>query len=211
MIPGVGSALGATGAGAAGNFLANWGPYIAGGANALLGAYASDKAADKESAAYQSAIEEQRRQYDQSRADFMPWMNAGTDALNQLNNPRESFQASPGYEWARNEGIRDIGNSFSARGGAQSGNALRALSEFQTGLAQQDYGNWWNQQSQRAGLGQNAVTNVSNIGQNTAGNVGNYMAGQGVSRASGVMGKYSSIGQGINQGVSNYLYRRRFG
>jgi hypothetical protein len=192
-----------------GNFLNNWGPEIAGGVNALLGYRASGQAADAETAAYQQAIDEQRRQYDQTRADLQPWMTAGQGALNNLQNPAASFAASPGYAWARSEGQRDIGNSFAARGGAASGNALRALSEFNTGLAQQDYGNWWNQQAGLAGVGQNATTNVANFGQNTAGNVGNYLAGQGASRASGVLGKYGSIAGGANDALTNYLYRRR--
>jgi hypothetical protein len=192
-----------------GNFLNNWGPEVAGGVNALLGYRASGQAADAESAAYQQAIDEQRRQYDADVTRMQPWINAGTGALNNLQNPAASFAASPGYAWARSEGQRDIGNSFAARGGAASGNALKALSEWQTGLAQQDYGNWWNQQAGLAGVGQNTAVNLGNQGQNAAGNVGNYMANQGASRASGVLGKYGSIAGGANDALSNYLYRRR--
>lgn len=208
-IPGteVGNAL--TGAGAmGGSFLENWLPYITGGINTLLGNQAAGKASDAEIAAMQAAIDEQRRQYDTTRADFLPWMTAGTGALNRLQDPT-AFQASPGYEWLRSEGQRDIGNSFAARGGAASGNALRALSEFNTGLAQQEYGNWWNRQAGLAGVGQTATGTVANAGQNTASNVGNYLAGQGASRASGIAGRYGSLAQGLNDGVTNWLYRRR--
>lgn len=186
----------------------DWLPQITGGVNALLGANAADKAADAESAGLQAAIEEQRRQFDLSRQDAMPWLTAGQNALNNLQDPN-AFTASPGYEWLRSEGMRDIGNSFAARGGAASGNALRALSEFQTGLAAQDYNNFWNRQAGLAGVGQNTAVNLGSLGANAAGNIGNALANQGASRASGVMGKYGSLAQGLNQGVSNWLYRRR--
>jgi hypothetical protein len=207
LAPAIGGA-----AAAGGSFLDNWLPTIGSGVNALLGYNAAGNAADAEAEAYQQAIAEQRRQYDTTRADLQPWMQAGQGALNNLQNPSTAFQASPGYEWARNEGQRDIGNSFAARGGAASGNALKALSEFQTGLAQQDYGNWWNQQAGLAGVGQTATTNVGAFGQNSAGNVGNYLANQGASRASGVMNRGAILGGAVNDtlsNVSNYLYRRR--
>jgi hypothetical protein len=200
---------GAAAAGAAATGASRWLPYAASGVNALLGYSAADDAADAESAAYQAAIEEQRRQYDTTRSDLMPWMDTGRGALNRLNDPAASYAASPGYEWARTEGQRDIGNHFAARGSAQSGNAMRALAEFQTGLAQQDYGNWWNQQAGLAGVGQTATNTAANVGQNTAANVGNFMANQGASRASGVIGRRAALAGGLNEGVTNWLYNRR--
>jgi len=204
------SGFGSAGAAAGGNWLDRYLPYINQGAQTLIGAYGANQAADAESDALQGAIDEQRRQYDQNRQDLMPWMQAGQGALGNLQNPQASFAASPGYEWARNEGQRDIGNSFAARGGAASGNALKALTDYNTGLAQQDYGNWWNQQSNLAGLGQTATTNVGQFGQNAAGNIGNAMAGQGLSRSSGIANRYGAIGQGLNDSLS-WLYRRRQG
>jgi hypothetical protein len=199
---------GAAAAGAAATGASRWLPYAASGVNALLGYSAADDAADAESAAYQAAIEEQRRQYDTTRADLMPWMQAGQGALGRMQDPN-AFQASPGYEWARNEGMRDIGNSFAARGGAASGNALRALSEFQTGLAQQDYGNWWNQQAGLAGVGQTATTAVGQFGANNAARTGNYLQDQGSARASGILGRTNSVQNGLYDGYDNYLYGRR--
>lgn len=189
--------------------LERWLPYVAGGINTLLGANAADSAADAEIAAMREAIAEQRRQYDTTRADFEPWMAAGRDALGQLADPQNNFLASPGYEFARNEGTRGIENSFAARGGARSGNALRALGEYTTGLAQQDYGNWWNQQSGRAGLGQTATSNVAQVGANSSGQVSNYIANSGAARGAGIYGRNASLAGGINDAVSNWLYRRR--
>ena len=47
----------------------------------------------------------------------------------------QRFYDSPDYQFRLNEGQRDIGNSFAARGGAASGNALRALTQFNQNLA----------------------------------------------------------------------------
>jgi hypothetical protein len=140
----------------------------------------------------------------------MPWMTAGQGALTNLQTPQTSFEASPGYQWRLNEGQRDIGNSFAARGGAASGNALRALSEYNQGIASGEYGNWWNQQAELAGVGQNTAVNLGAQGQNNANNVSGALGGQGVSRASGIANRYGSLGQGLNDSL-NWLWRRKAG
>jgi hypothetical protein len=217
-IPGVTSAATAAAAGGSGvlgaaggatGSMPSWvGNYLMPGLNAGLGIYGANQASDAMSDASNAAIAEGARQYDTTRADLMPWMQAGQGALGRMQDPN-AFQASPGYEWARNEGMRDIGNSFAARGGAASGNALRALSEFQTGLAQQDYGNWWNQQAGLAGVGQTATTAVGQFGANNAARTGNYLQDQGSARASGILGRTNSVQNGLYDGYDNYLYGRR--
>jgi hypothetical protein len=203
------NALGGAGAAAGGSFLENWLPTITGGVNTLLGAHTANQAADAESAAMQAAIEEQRRQYDTTRADWAPWMESGRDALTQMGDPGKYFAASPDYNFVRGEGTRGVENSFAARGLGQSGNALKALTEFNQNLASGEFGNWFNRQSVRAGMGSTGTGNVTNAGQNTANNVSNLTADRGASRASGIWNRNSILGQGLTDGVSNWLYRRR--
>lgn len=50
----------------------------------LFGSKGAKKAANIQAQALQQAIAEQRRRYDQSRTDFMPFLNAGTGALGQI-------------------------------------------------------------------------------------------------------------------------------
>jgi hypothetical protein len=209
-VPAVGASGAALTGVAGGSWLDRFLPYAASGASSLLGAYGANQAADAEEAALQRAIDEQRRQYDTTRSDLMPWMEAGRGALGNLQNAGTAFQTSPGYQWRLNEGQRDIGNSFSARGGAASGNALRALSEYNQGLAGGEFNNWWNQQAGLAGVGQNTAVTLGGVGQNTAGNVSAALAGQGVSRASGIANRYGSLGQGLNDSL-NWLWRKRAG
>jgi hypothetical protein len=178
------------------------------GINSLLGANAADKAAEAQERAALAAVEEQRRQYDQSRADLQPWLTAGQGALGRLQDPN-AFQASPSYDFRRNEGMRGIENSFAAGGMGQSGNALKALADFNSGLASQEHGQWWNQQAGLAGVGQTAGTNLGQLGQNTAANVGNALSQYGDARASGYLGRSAAFANGINDGMYNYLYRRQ--
>lgn len=117
------------------------------------------------------SIAEQRRQYDTTRADLAPYRETGYNALGRLNSAAtgdmSSFQVSPDYNFVRSEGNRDIGNSFAAKGGAASGNALRALSQYNANLASGEFGNWWNRQAGLAGVGQNAVNTGGIVGQNS--------------------------------------------
>lgn len=187
---------------------------IIGGSSLLGGLFGSSKAkkaAKAQAAAQQAAINEQRRQYDTTRADFAPWRQAGTNALAQLANPSQNFMASPDLEFRRSQGMEGIGNSFAARGGAFSGNALRALNEYNSNLASGEFGNWWNRQAGLAGVGQAATGNTASFGQATANNVGNLLAGQGDARASGVLNSTESILSGVNSGVNNLFGRGNYG
>ena len=118
------------------------------------------------------------------------------------------FFNSPDYGFRRSEGQRDIGNSFAARGGAFSGNALKALTEFNSNLAAGEFGNWWNRQAglvdagqggtaQTANAGANMANSITNTIGNTAANVGNNLIGAGNARASGVQGQYNALADGI--------------
>lgn len=151
------------------------------------------KDAARESAAgAAAALAENRRQYDTSRADMMPWLEAGRGALGRLQDPT-AFTASPSYNFVRDEGMRGIENTFAARGGAASGNALRRLAEFNAGLASQEHNNWWNQQAGLAGVGQTSAQNLGVLGSNAAANAGGLMQQQANARASGIAGSTNAL------------------
>lgn len=236
---------------------------------------AAEKAANIEAQASEAATAEQRRQYDVTRADQMPWLQSGQGALNLLNraagiatpgtpatkgsfdaaayiaaNPdvaaadwarndpykhyqmygqfqnrpnaetyfsggtpaiagtpgtpdQSAFTASPGYQFRLAEGQKAGQNRFAARGGALSGNALKALSEYNQNMASSEYGNWWNQIAGLAGVGQASANTLAGVGQNMAGNVGNYLQNAGNARASGVIGNAAVKRNAFNQGMQN--------
>lgn len=118
------------------------------------------------------------------------------------------FMASPGYQFRRDEGMRGLEQSAAARGGAFSGNALRGLASFNSGLASQEYGNYIGGLQSLAGVGQSATNTGVQLGAQTAGNIGNALMAGGDARASGIMGAANSISNAANSGLNNYLLYR---
>jgi hypothetical protein len=109
-----------------------------------------------------------------------------------------AFIDSPDYAFRRDEGQRGVGNSFAARGGAASGNALKALSEFNSNLASGEFGNWFNRRMALSGRGDQAASNVQSGGQSYAQGYGQAQNQLGDARASGVFGVTGAIQGGLS-------------
>jgi hypothetical protein len=118
------------------------------------------------------------------------------------------FFASPDYQFRQQEGAKSIDRSAAARGGAVSGNAARAQTEYASNLASQEFGNYTSRLMQIAGLGSAATNNAVNVGQSYAANAGNLIQQQGDARASGIMGAANSVVNGINNGMSLWAWQR---
>ncbi len=185
------------------------GAAIIGGA--LIGGISSRQASKAQQRGGDLAIAEQRRQFDLNRADLAPGREAGTAALGRLGQLQSGdlsdFFTSPGFEFVRDEGLRGIENRFSASGGALSGNALRRLTEFNTGLASQEFGNFFNRDLALAGIGQSAVNTGVAAGAGTSANISNALVGQGNARASGILGVNTAL-QGT---LANFLTAKQAG
>ena len=134
----------------------------------------------------------------------------------------QDYQADPGYAFRLAEGQKAIERSAAARGGTQSGAALKAAARFGQDLGSQEYQNAFNRyQVNRSnqlnplqslmGAGQSATNTLTSAagqqGQNQAANI--YGAGQ--ARASGYIGSSNALAgalQGIGSAASNYpLYQ----
>ena len=176
----------------------------------VLGSKAASKGAKAQQAGYDAATAEQRRQYDTTRQDYAPWREAGAAALGRLQDPTTSFEASPGYEFRRGEGQRDLGNIF---GGVRAGggNAMRALVDYNQNMASNEFGNWWNRQAGLAGAGQNAVGGTAQAGALASGNISNNMIGAGNARASGIQNQYGSWNNALQGGIGNWMYAKQRG
>lgn len=118
------------------------------------------------------------------------------------------FFTAPDYQFRRDEGQRNIGNSFAARGGAASGNALRALTEFNQNTASQEYGNYVNRLMQMAGLGQVATSQGSNAVANGVAGMSQANTQAGDARASGIMGAANGVSNALNTGLNAYMLYR---
>lgn len=109
-----------------------------------------------------------------------------------------AFIDSPDYQFRRDEGTREIANSFAARGGAASGNALRELAKFNSGLAAGEFGNWFNRRMQLSGRGDQANANVGNAANTYNSNYAQAQQNLGDARASGILGVTGAIQGGLS-------------
>lgn len=204
-----GGAAAAGGAGTLGNLLSGAGSALTSpaGLNTIAqllsgayGAHQANRAAEIQAAAARDAIAEQRRQYDQSRADMMPWMEAGRGALGQLQGRlpelTERFtgadlQNDPGYQFELQRGQDAINAAARATGISASGATLKELLGFGQGLASTKFNEAFNRHQAENSSIYNMLAGISGTGQVTAGQV----AGLGAN-AAGSIG--SLMGQGAN-------------
>lgn len=124
-----------------------------------------------------------------------------------------TFQSSPGYQFQLQQGMDAVTNSNAARGGL-GGNALKALQQYGSGLANQS----WNQYLQNANTGWNTLTSnvggLANTGATVAQNLGRFSMGLGGAlgenamevgnaQAGGIMGGYKALSGGIGQAIGD--------
>jgi len=159
----------------------------------------ADAASQRTAGAANDATAEQRREYNQTRQDQMPWLNTGKAALSKLaglyglndSYGADNFAGSPGtdggdnhgqynqffqspdYQFALNQGLQGLDRSAAARGSLYSGGHNADVLNYAEGLASQNFNNYANRLSGLAGIGQTTATNLGQLGANTASNIGN--------------------------------------
>jgi hypothetical protein len=192
--------------------------WVAVGAAAItvVGGYLNTKSANKgaKDAANASAkgdalsIAEQQREYDQTRTDMLPWLQAGGWGLDQqqafLKGDRSGFEKSPEYAYARDMGLDAMDHSAASRGGLFGGGNKRDDMRFVTGLAAQNADNYYNKLTGLSQTGYNTGQSLGQFGANMATNIGNAYQHSGDMRASA----YNQIGQNNGQfyaGTANTL------
>lgn len=203
------------------------GTALLGGAlagSSVLGGLSANKGAKAQANAANRATEAQLAMFNQTRADNMPWMQAGEGGLNSLmelygmvsdgngNYSRTSdpsaalkwMQMDPSYQFRLQQGQGALENSAAARGGMLSGNALRALSDYGQNTASMEFGNIANRLAGLSGVGQGAAQYIGNAGMNTASQVGNNMMQAGAARASGYAGMANALSNGVGQAAMLY-------
>lgn len=147
------------------------------GITGKTGAKAAEKAGQMQSDSSKYAADIAQKQFEQTRQDQMPWMDAGKKALGGLDqmlygDPSE-FMTDPSYQFRKQQGMDGIESSAAASGGLLSGAALKSLNGYNSNLASQEYSNAFNRLSGVAGTGQTTATNLGQFGANNALNQGN--------------------------------------
>lgn len=188
----------------------SWVAVGAAAVTAVGSAYSANKSAKAQQKGGDAAIAEQRRQYDQTREDQLPWLQAGQGALGQLQKLNagdySGFTDSPDYAYTRDEGMNGINRHLAAKGGFYSGGGDADRMRFLSGLASQNYNTYYNRLANLAGVGQTAANNLGSFGQSAASNIGNAQMANGQARAS----TYGAYGQGLAglAGAFNYGYQQ---
>jgi hypothetical protein len=206
------------------------------GQSALTSGYFGNQAAEKTSQATfdaaQLAIQEQRRQYDQSRTDKMPWMQAGQGAVNQLSDLMqqggqlynttptiEQLQMDPGYAWRTQQGANALAAQGAASGMYGSGNLGVALTDYGQNAASQEYQNAYNRWNTAqdllynrlagiSGTGQTSANQLGALGQTTANQIGSYYQNSvtpAYDWSSAIMGSAGAVRSDLSSGLQNYL------
>lgn len=120
--------------------------------------------------------------------NYNPYLATGAGATSTLGNAlgingadgnaaaTSAFQAGPGFQFALDQGNQAALRQASAGGAINSGNTLAALTQFGTGLANQEYGSWLDRLSGASGQGLQAASGqgaalggVADLYQSTAG------------------------------------------
>ena len=140
-------------------------------------AKAAEKSGQLQADSSKYAADIAQKQFEQTRQDQMPWMDAGKKALGGLDqmlygDPSE-FINDPSYQFRKQQGMDGIESSAAASGGLLSGAALKSLNGYNSSLASQEYGNAFNRLSGVAGTGQTTATNLGQFGANNSLNQGN--------------------------------------
>lgn len=134
------------------------------------------------------------------------------------------YQEDPGYQFRLSEGMKGLDRSAAARGGLQSGAALKAAANYSQNAASNEYGNAYNRYNQDQGNQFNRLASVAGLGQtansanqtsamNYGNNVSNLLTSNGDNQANAALSagasrgaSYAGIGNalgGLNWGKSN--------
>ena len=208
-------------------------------ADALIGSSASKTAAQEQQQSDQQALDFQKQVYGTQQANLAPYMTAGNTSLSSLMTgfsngtfgpgsipaftapTAAQAEATPGYQFNLQQGLKSVDEGAAARGGLQTGGTIKAEQNYGAGLASSTYQNTFSNAlsqynaalsgqsqsyNQLAGLvdtGEAAATGVNAAGTAAATNISGLMTGQGNAAAAGTIGSASAIAGGISSATGN--------
>lgn len=202
---------------------------ISGGVSLIGGLVSSGAASDAAGAqadAARNAAGMQMQQFAQTREDLAPFRALGTkggdEILNRLKELTAPFQptqaaleATPGYQFARDQGLKSVQSAAAAKGLGLSGAAMKEAARFSTGLAdntfktmfdvdQTNKNNAWNKLLGLTQVGANAAANTGQLGVQAANNAGNNLTSGANAAAAGTIGSTNAIVGGMNNAANAY-------
>lgn len=208
-----------------------WGAAAVVGA-AAIGAYASNSAANKQSGAENRATDIANNQYEQTRNDNLPALNARNAALAQLTagtaaggqydktfSGMGDLSADPGYQFRMDQGMKAVDHGAAAAGGVLSGATLKAEQQYGQGFASNEYQNSFNrfQANQTnsfnrlaalAGIGQTGANTIADAGARNAADQTSAVIGGANASAAGTVGVSNSISNGASS-LANWYQQQQ--
>ncbi|MCC2649878.1 MAG: hypothetical protein K0R61_63 [Microvirga sp.] len=128
-----------------------------------------------------------------------PNFSANLPTFDRLNFSK-TFEADPGYAFRQAEGSKALERSALSRGKALSGEQGKALEDFNSGLASQEYGNWWNRYT--GGTQFNNAATQQEFGNKLQAGQQDYTNAYGATRD--VMSDWMALA-GLGQGSTNSM------
>jgi hypothetical protein len=199
-------------------------PFAAAGAAVSIGAglIGSKMQSDAIKAGQSQANEAIKQGLTTATNQLSPWTTTGVPAntaqadLLGLNGPDAAtaafgnYRTSPGYDWQMKEGLRAVDAGAAANGLLRSGATLKAEQTFGAGLADSDFGNYWNRLQQLSGAGLTAAGGIANAAMGGAKDIAATDRGAAGQQSNIIGNEASSIGSTLNglmnnQGFQSYL------
>jgi len=100
----------------------------------------------------------------------------------------QGFQETPGYQFQFDQGTAAVNALAGAKGGLNSGATMKALTDYGQGVANQEYGNYFQRLMNLVSGGQSAAGNQAAAGGNYAANASNALANKGNAQSAGAIG-----------------------
>jgi len=173
------------------------GAAVAGLAGSAISAGAAQSAAGTQASAADQASANALQEYDQTRADLLPYQTAGQSALGTLETTlglpggsgtnaltanglsgltfqptQAQLESTPGYQFDLSQGLQAVQNSNAAQGLGISGSALKGAASYATGLANNTLTTQQGIFQQNLGNVLNPLTNLAGTGENAAATTG---------------------------------------
>lgn len=186
--------------------------------SALIGGVSAYEGQQAIAGALKNATKVQQNEYNTGLGLLNPAITAGNTArgyqLGALGLPggvsqsdaTAAFRDSPGYQFGLKTGENAVQTSAAAGGNLFSGKTLKDLSTFGQGMADQQFGNWYDRVGGISGAGQGAAGAAVNLGQNTGNNLSQLALGAGQNTASAYGSAANSAIGGINSLSDLYNY-----
>ena len=191
-----------------------WGAAIGGALGAAGSIFGSSSAAKKQAKAEKAALALQESQFNTTRDDNMPALQARNNALLQMQTlaqeygggpTAEEVMAEPGYQFGLDQGRNALEGSAAAAGGLYSGNTGKNLQKWGTDYATGKYTDAFNRKQATEASDFNRYASISGQGQTGANALAmagaNYANNSGDIRMSGTNAQgAAAIAQGNTYG-----------